>query len=100
MNVWIPFWSILLKDMQSYYLKPPNISWGIVFPLAWTGIFFIRSGAGADSILSVLPLTYGADALHSSIRHAGAIPLALDFGLLVAFCAALFAMSLRNIKKK
>ena len=23
------FFSILKKDMQNYYLKPPNISWGI-----------------------------------------------------------------------
>jgi len=52
---WIAFWSILVKDMRSYYLKPPNISWGIIFPLAWTGMFFIRSGSGLDSILELLP---------------------------------------------
>ena len=51
----IAFWNILLKDIRSYYLKPPNISWGIVFPLAWTGMFFIRSGSGLDSIESLLP---------------------------------------------
>ncbi len=49
------FWSILLKDMRLYYLKPPNISWGLIFPLAWTGMFFIRSGMGMDSILELLP---------------------------------------------
>ncbi|NCC98009.1 MAG: ABC transporter permease, partial [Synergistales bacterium] len=27
---WIPFWNILLKDIKAYYLKPPNISWGIL----------------------------------------------------------------------
>ncbi len=57
MRTWIAFWSILSKDMRSYYLKPPNISWGIVFPLAWTLMFFIKSGmdAGPDEILKILP---------------------------------------------
>jgi ABC-2 type transport system permease protein len=52
---WIAFWSILAKDMRSYYLKPPNISWGILFPLAWTAMFLIRSGGSVDDILSLLP---------------------------------------------
>jgi ABC-2 type transport system permease protein len=241
MKAWIAFWNILAKDMRAYYLKPPNISWGLIFPLAWTGMFFIRSGAGLDSVpallpgviavsvlfgttslLSVtvtfekkgrsferlllapiplellmvaktggailfgianafvpvimaaflmdlsgvnwptlvpaiiliaisstflglfiavsvsevfeaqtfsnffrfpmlflcglffpieqlpvwlrplsyaLPLTYGADVLHAAVRRAGRMPLALDFGLLAAFCAVLFAVSLRNIKR-
>ncbi len=51
----IAFWSILLKDIRSYYLKPPNISWGIVFPLAWTGMFFVRSGGELESVISLLP---------------------------------------------
>ncbi len=55
MKYWIAFWNILAKDMRAYYLKPPNISWGIVFPLAWTGMFFIRSGSGLDSIPALLP---------------------------------------------
>jgi len=242
MKAWIAFWNILAKDFRAYYLKPPNISWGLIFPLAWTGMFFIRSGAGLDSIPALLPgvmavsvlfgttsllavtvtfekkgrsferlllapiplellmlaktggailfgvvnafvpvimaaflsdisgvnwsilipaivfiaisstflgrfiavsvsevfeaqtfsnffrfpmlflcglffpieqlpvwlrplsyalpLTYGADVLHASIRHVGRMPLALDFGLLAAFCAVLFAVSLRNIRRK
>jgi len=55
MKGWIAFWNILIKDMRSYYLKPPNISWGIIFPLAWTGMFFIRSGSGLESVLALLP---------------------------------------------
>jgi len=239
---WIAFWNILLKDMRAYYLKPPNISWGLVFPLAWTAMFFIKSGSGLESIRALLPglmavsvlfgttsmlavtvtfekkgrsferlllapmplellmlakttgailfgvanafvpvamaafladlsgvnwltlipavalvavsstllglfiavsvsevfeaqtfsnffrfpmiflcglfipieqlpawlrplsyalpLTYGADVLHASIRQAGRMPLALDFGLLAVFCAALFAVTLRNIQRK
>lgn len=55
MKQWIAFWNILVKDFRTYYLKPPNISWGIIFPLAWTGMFFIRSGSGLESIASILP---------------------------------------------
>jgi ABC-2 type transport system permease protein len=55
MKRWIAFWNILVKDFRTYYLKPPNISWGLIFPLAWTGMFFIKSGSGLESISSILP---------------------------------------------
>jgi ABC-2 type transport system permease protein len=55
MKRWIAYWNILAKDMRAYYLKPPNISWGIIFPLAWTGMFFIRSGSGLESVSALLP---------------------------------------------
>lgn len=55
MRRWIAFWNILAKDMRAYYLKPPNISWGLIFPLAWTGMFFIKSGSGLESVLTLLP---------------------------------------------
>lgn len=55
MKRWTAFWAIIVKDLRAYYLKPPNISWGIIFPLAWTGMFFIRSGSGLDSIPDLLP---------------------------------------------
>jgi ABC-2 type transport system permease protein len=55
MKSWIAFWGILAMDFRAYYLKPPNISWGLIFPLAWAGMFFVRSGAGLDSIPSILP---------------------------------------------
>jgi ABC-2 type transport system permease protein len=55
MKRWIAFWNIVLKDMRTYYLKPPNVSWGLIFPLAWTGMFFIRSGAGVEAVLPLLP---------------------------------------------
>jgi ABC-2 type transport system permease protein len=51
----IAFWNILVKDMRAYYLKPPNVSWGLIFPLAWTGMFFIKSGSGLEGVLSMLP---------------------------------------------
>jgi ABC-2 type transport system permease protein len=55
MKRWVAFWSIVGKDMRSYYLKPPNISWGLIFPLAWTGMFFVRSGSTLESIPELLP---------------------------------------------
>ena len=55
MKRWIAFSNIFAKDMRAYYLKPPNVSWGIIFPLAWTGMFFIRSGMGVESVLDLLP---------------------------------------------
>ncbi|MFO7717077.1 MAG: ABC transporter permease [Thermodesulfobacteriota bacterium] len=55
MKLWIAFLSILWKDMRTYYLKPPNISWGLIFPLAWAAMFFIKSGSGLGSIPSLLP---------------------------------------------
>ncbi len=55
MKRWAAFASILAKDMRTYYLKPPNISWGLVFPLAWTGMFFVRSGANPSELHALLP---------------------------------------------
>ncbi len=53
MKSWIAFWNILKKDIKNYYLKPPNISWGIIFPLSWTLMQLIRSPGG--NILELLP---------------------------------------------
>ena len=53
MKEWIAFWNILKKDVKNYYLKPPNISWGILFPLSWTLMQLLRSPNG--NILELLP---------------------------------------------
>lgn len=53
MKAWIACWNILKKDVKTYYLKPPNISWGIIFPLSWTLMQLLRS-PGAD-LLDLLP---------------------------------------------
>lgn len=54
MKSWIAFWNILKKDMRNYYLKPPNISWGIIFPVAWTLMIFLKSGTALD-VRGLLP---------------------------------------------
>lgn len=54
MNKLMAYWSILIKDMKNYYFKPPNISWGIIFPISWTLMFFMRSNGDVD-IRDILP---------------------------------------------
>ncbi len=54
MDKLLAYWGILKKDMQNYYLKPPNISWGIIFPISWTLMFFMRSEQAVD-IREILP---------------------------------------------
>lgn len=54
MNQFMAYWNILMKDMKNYYFKPPNISWGIIFPISWTLMFFIRSNSHVD-IQKILP---------------------------------------------
>jgi ABC-2 type transport system permease protein len=48
MKSFIAFWNILSKDMKNYYLKPPNISWGIVFPFAWMLMMFLKTKSVFD----------------------------------------------------
>jgi len=56
MKARIAFWNILKKDIQNYYMKPPNISWGIVFPLSWALMQMIRSGGvNFSDIRELLP---------------------------------------------
>lgn len=66
MKLWVAFFNILAKDMRTYYLKPPNVSWGLIFPLAWTGMFFIKTGSGLGSIPSLLPAVVALSILFGS----------------------------------
>ncbi len=43
MKATIAYLNILKKDMKNYYLKPPNISWGIIFPFAWMLMMFVKT---------------------------------------------------------
>jgi ABC-2 type transport system permease protein len=40
--------AVLRKDLRAYYFKPPNISWGIIFPFAFVLAFVIREGTVLD----------------------------------------------------
>jgi len=37
--------------MRTYYLKPPSISWGIVFPIAWILAFYLRNPRGFGELV-------------------------------------------------
>lgn len=41
---------IALKDLKTYYLKPPNISWGILFPIVMALAFVIRNPTGIKEL--------------------------------------------------
>ncbi|MBS4535899.1 ABC transporter permease [Clostridium sp. D2Q-14] len=118
MKSWIAFWNILKKDMKNYYLKPPNISWGIIFPVAWTLMFFIKSestlgirdilpGVMAMSILfgttSMLAVTITFERKSCSFERLLLAPISLNvlmlskttgailFGIVNAFIPVIFA---------
>jgi len=47
-----------LKDLRAYYFKPPNISWGILFPFAFILAFAIRNpGDLRELVPGLLALT-------------------------------------------
>lgn len=53
MSNWIAFWSIFTKDIKTYYLKGPNVNWGIIFPISWALMqLFSRADA---SMIDLLP---------------------------------------------
>ena len=62
MKTLIAFWNILRKDIHNYYLKPPNISWGIIFPLSWALMQLIRSPDGLE-VIELLPGLMGMSIL-------------------------------------
>jgi ABC-2 type transport system permease protein len=43
---------IAIKDIRAYYFKPPNISWGILFPFAFVLALMIRN---PHSIVELVP---------------------------------------------
>ena len=43
-------WHITVKDMRTYYLKPPLISWGMLFPAVMILAFYMRDPSNIRSI--------------------------------------------------
>jgi ABC-2 type transport system permease protein len=49
---------IALKDMKTYYFKPPAVSWGIVFPITWILAFYLRMpGDFRDLVPGLIAMT-------------------------------------------
>lgn len=81
------------QTFSNFFRFPMLFLCGLFFPIE-------QFPAWLRPLSYVLPLTYGADLLHGSIRQAGRMPLSLDFIVLAAFCVVLFAVSPRNIRRK
>jgi ABC-2 type transport system permease protein len=63
-------WYIGLKDLRAYYFKPPNISWGILFPFAFVLAFAIRNPGdwrGLTPGLLALTLLFGTSSMEAIV---------------------------------
>ncbi len=61
---------IALKDLRAYYLKPPNISWGIMLPFAFVLAFVIRTPGEVGSLvpgLLGLTLLFGTSSMEAIV---------------------------------
>ena len=69
-----------LKDLRAYYFKPPNISWGILFPFAFVLAFAIRNPGDLRGLvpgLLGLTLLFGTSSMEAIVivfeRRVGAL---------------------------
>jgi len=69
-----------LKDLRAYYFKPPNISWGILFPFAFILAFAIRNPGDMRALvpgLLALTLLFGTSSMEAIVivfeRRVGAL---------------------------
>jgi ABC-2 type transport system permease protein len=61
---------IALKDMKTYYFKPPNISWGILFPFVFVLAFYLRNPVDFSSLvpgLVALSLLFGTTSMEAIV---------------------------------
>ena len=61
---------IALKDLRAYYFKPPNISWGILFPFAFILAFAIRDPSDLQSLipgLLALTILFGTSSMEAIV---------------------------------
>ena len=61
---------IALKDMKTYYFKPPNISWGVLFPLVFLLAFYLRNAADFAHLipgLLALSLLFGTTSMEAIV---------------------------------
>jgi len=71
---------ILLKDLKAYYFKPPNISWGILFPLFLALAFSLRNPNGLAELapgLIAMAAVFGTTSMEAIVitfeRRTGAL---------------------------
>jgi len=73
-------WYIMLKDLRAYYFKPPNVSWGMLFPFTFVLAFVIREPGDLERLvpgLLGLTLLFGASSMEAIVitfeRRIGAL---------------------------
>jgi len=73
-------WAIMVKDLRAYYFKPPNISWGILFPFAFALAFVIRNPTDLQGLvpgLLALTMLFGTSSMEAIVitfeRRIGAL---------------------------
>lgn len=62
--------AILEKDLRAYYFKPPNISWGILFPIVLALSFSLRNPEGLDELapgLIAMTALFGTTSMEASV---------------------------------
>ena len=63
-------WHIAAKDMRTYYLKPPLISWGVLFPLVMILAFYLRDPGDISAIapgLIGVTILFGATSMEAVV---------------------------------
>lgn len=63
-------WHITAKDMRTYYLKPPLISWGMLFPAVMILAFYLRAPADIQEAaggLAALTVLFGATSVEAVV---------------------------------
>ncbi len=63
-------YAIILKDLRAYYFKPPNISWGMIFPFAFLLAFVIRNPGDTEALvpgLLGLTLLFGTTSMEAIV---------------------------------
>jgi len=63
-------WHIAAKDIRTYYLKPPLISWGILFPVVMMLAFFLRSPGDISTAvpgLVAMTVLFGATSVEAVV---------------------------------
>ena len=72
--------AIVAKDLRAYYFKPPNISWGLLFPFAFLLAFSLRNPGNPEDLvpgLLALTLLFGTTSMEAIVitfeRRIGAL---------------------------
>ena len=63
-------WHVTAKDMRTYYLKPPLISWGILFPWVMILAFYLRDPSDIRTVapgLIGMTVLFGATSMEAVV---------------------------------